>query len=654
MSSADRTLLTALAKAQSGRLDDAVKLLRQAVGTRGGGAGGAPIQYSLLLVEYLCQLGQPEQAIFAAQQALQRAPKSADAHAALGLALQFANRFPDAADAYRAARTIDPRHAIASNNLATLLPLIARFAEAEAILRETLAERPDDTTTIANLAAQLVESARAPVAVSLLREALARRTTPESGRLDLLFRLAFALNYDDSANPDETLAIHRAYGEALTQQTNPVGLTSSPSWVGQASSPSMVGQVSSPSMVGQVSNLPSRDQAQQQPPRPGQHVRADPIRAGPLRVGLVSGDFREHSVARFIEPLLTHHDRAALHLTCYSNLTRPDATTARLRALADQWRDIANLPTAAAREQIYRDAIDILIDLSGLTEGHRLDLFAARSAPIQLTWIGYPNTTGLASMDARLVDAITDPPTPLDQPARTTEQLRRLPGCFLCYHPAPRASGSTPTSPLRHSATPPLPVSTSRPFTFGSFNTLAKLSNATVDLWSRVLREAPTARLLLKAKALADPTIRQQTLQRFASRGVTPDRLELLSQTPSIAEHLALYERIDAALDTYPYHGTTTTCEALHAGVPVITLAGTTHASRVGASLLTAADMPNLIAKTADEYVALAASIANGRVSITGDCAARIAALERSPLMDGRGHTRGLESALASLHSRSS
>ncbi len=190
------------------------------------------------------------------------------------------------------------------------------------------------------------------------------------------------------------------------------------------------------------------------------------------------------------------------------------------------------------------------------------------------------------------------------------------------------------------------------PFTCGSFNTLAKLSIATVDLWSRVLLEVPTSRLLLKAKALADPTIREQTLQRFATRGVTSDRLELLSQTPSIAEHLALYDRIDLALDTYPYHGTTTTCEALHAGVPVITLLGTAHASRVGASLLTAARMPHLIAKTADEFVALAASIANGRITIEGDRAARIAAMESSPLMDGRAHARALVSLLASLVSR--
>lgn len=613
--SSDRTLLTALAKAQAGRLDDAVKLLRQAAAAR-----GAPIQYSLLLVEYLCQLGQPEQAVFAAQQALHRAPKSPDAHAALGLALQFANRFEGAAEAYRAARDLDPRHAIASNNLATLLPLIARFAEAESILRETLAERPDDATTIANLAAQLVESARAPEAVTLLREALQRHPN----QVDLFFRLAFALNYDDTASPDETLSVHRTYGEALTKQVSR-GLASSPSLMGQG-------------MVERASSPLSGDRPHQ-PPTPTTR---------PLRIGLVSGDLREHSVARFIEPLLTHHDREKVHLTCYSNLIRPDATTARFRTLAGEWRDIANLPTAAAREQVERDAIDILIDLSGLTEGHRLDLFAARSAPNQLTplhatWIGYPNTTGLAAMDARLVDAITDPPTPPDQPARTTEQLIRLPVCFLCYQP---------TSPLRHSAAPPIPASPARPFTFGSFNTLAKLSNATVDLWSRVLLEAPSTRLLLKAKALADPTIREQTLQRFASRGVAPDRLELLSQTPTIAAHLALYDRIDLALDTYPYHGTTTTCEALHAGVPVITLLGTTHASRVGASLLTAARMPHLIAKTADEFIALAASIANGRITIEGDRAARIAAMESSPLMDGRAHARALVSLLASLVSR--
>jgi predicted O-linked N-acetylglucosamine transferase (SPINDLY family) len=320
-----------------------------------------------------------------------------------------------------------------------------------------------------------------------------------------------------------------------------------------------------------------------------------------LRVGYVSPDFRSHSVAHFLEPLLRRHDRNAVEVFCYAEVNWPDARTECFKQLADHWLLTVGMSDEEVAERIRRDRIDILVDLAGHTaSGHaaksRLLVFARKPAPVQMTWLGYPNTTGLKAIDYRMVDEVTDPVGEAD--AFASETLVRLSGGFLCY-----GGDDGPPAPG------PVPSLTTGTVTFGSFNSPPKLSPATLDAWAQVLARLPEARLLLKGKPFADAATRALYHDRLAERGVGPERVELAPWLPEQA-HLALYDRLDIALDPFPYNGTTTTCQALWMGVPVVALRGDRHASRVGASLLTQIGLPELIADSIGAYVEIAVALA--------------------------------------------
>jgi len=255
------------------------------------------------------------------------------------------------------------------------------------------------------------------------------------------------------------------------------------------------------------------------------------------------------------------------------------------------------MPDEQATELVRRDGIDILVDLAGHTSGSRVLLFARKPAPVQASWIGYPATTGLSAMDYKIVDRYTDPPGMSDQ--FYTEKLIRLPDSFLCYLP----EKDSPEVGM-------LPVLSSGHITFGSFNNFAKVSPEGIELWGRILKTITGSRLLMKAKSFSDRSTRSYVLDMFARKGIPAERIELVSMKRSFKEHLDTYTRIDIGLDTFPYNGTTTTCEALWMGVPIITLAGSTHASRVGMSLLTNIGLPELVASTDEEYVSSAVNLA--------------------------------------------
>jgi predicted O-linked N-acetylglucosamine transferase (SPINDLY family) len=296
--------------------------------------------------------------------------------------------------------------------------------------------------------------------------------------------------------------------------------------------------------------------------------------------------------------------------------------TAALRAQVDRWRDIVALPDAQAAALVRRDAIDILVDLAGHTGESRLLMLALHPAPLQMTWLGYPGTTGVPAIGWRIGDAIADPPGV----AHTTEAMIRLP-TFLCYG-APAA--------------PPVASRPDGPVTFGCFNNARKLAPRTLAAWARLLAALPDATLVLKAKGLAQPAIASPIRKAF---GDVASRVVLHDYVDDTQAHLAAYGAIDIALDTFPYCGTTTTCEALWMGVPVVTLAGDRHSARVGASLLTAAGLPELIAHDLEDYVARALALAADaprRAALRAGMRKRLAA---SPLMDARGFARSLESA---------
>ena len=378
---------------------------------------------------------------------------------------------------------------------------------------------------------------------------------------------------------------------------------------------------------------------------PPPHANApDPERR--LRIGYLSVEFRSHLGGYFLAPLLERHDRTAVEITCYSLLPpdREDAVTARFRTLADRWRTVDRLDNEALAAQIRADGIDILVDLAGHSGLNRLPMLALRPAPVQATWLGYPNTTGMDCVDYRIVDPVSDPPVAPggeawrdhadSADAHASESLARLPGPFLCFRP-----------PADAPAVVPLPAGARGAVTFGSFNKLAKLTDAPVALWAEVLRRAPGTRLLLKDRPLSCPEIARSWRDRFAGHGIDPDRLDLLGWIADPGGHLAAYNRIDIALDPHPYNGTITSCDLLWMGAPLVTLRGGRHAARVGASLMTAVGLPELVATTPDRYADIAAGLAG---DLTRLMRLRMGMRERvaaSPLCDEPRFLRHLETA---------
>ncbi|MBP2302740.1 O-linked N-acetylglucosamine transferase, SPINDLY family protein [Azospirillum picis] len=358
-----------------------------------------------------------------------------------------------------------------------------------------------------------------------------------------------------------------------------------------------------------------------------------------LRVGYVSPDFCEHACAGFIEPLLHHHDRGAVEVVGYPTSRRQDGTTERMRRLTDAWHPLTGLDEDAAARRIEQDRIDILVDLAAHTAGGRLLLFARKPAPIQVTWLGYPDGTGMPAMDYRLTDAVADPPGETD--GWHAERLVRLPNGFLAFTVG---GGLAPPAPP--------PVQRNGFVTFGSFNTVAKLTPTVLRLWSEILTALPSSRLLLKSAAFADGPTRDNHLRRFARHGVAAERLDLQAQVPSTEEHLRLYDRVDIALDPFPYNGTTTTCEALKMGVPVVTLAGRHHVARVGASLLTRCGLADLVADSESRYVAAALALARDLPRLSALRLGMRNRLERSPLGDPRGFARSVEAAYRTMWRR--
>jgi len=364
----------------------------------------------------------------------------------------------------------------------------------------------------------------------------------------------------------------------------------------------------------------------------------DPARK--LRVGYVSPDFCSHSCSYFLVPLLAGHDRNAVEVFAYSDVAAPDGLTAAFRNLVGaNWRETAALDDAAFATRVRADTIDILVDCAGHTQGNRLAAFATRPAPVQATWLGYPGTTGLDAFDARIVDAVSDPPGEAD--GHASEPLARIDGGFLAYMPPPFAP---PVGP------PPM-AGKGHP-TFGSFNNLPKVTARTLDLWAGALRAVPNARMVVKARGLDEPELRDRLVAGFAARGVAADRIEPVGFVGAIQDHIARYAGIDVALDTSPYNGTTTTCEALWMGVPVVTLAGDRHAARVGASLLDRFGAREWVARDADGFAAIAAGLVADAGRLAAIRAGLRARMAGSALCDGARLARGFEALYRRLWQR--
>jgi len=314
-----------------------------------------------------------------------------------------------------------------------------------------------------------------------------------------------------------------------------------------------------------------------------------------IRVGYVSPDFKRHSVAFFIESILRNHDCQTFEIFCYANVVQPDDLTKVFQSLNVKWRDIYDVPDSEVISQIKADQIDILIDLAGHSANNRMPLFAQKPAPIQITYLGYPNTSGLPSMDYRITDKAADSQC---QIPFNTEKLLYMEPCFLCYTP--------PESPPIKKR----PMTKPDSILFGSFNTLSKINDHVIEVWAEILKQLPHSKLLVKNKSITDPEIKADIQNRFQAYGIHETQLVFKAYIKNPKNHLSLYQTIDIALDTFPYNGTTTTFEALWMGIPVIGLVGETHVSRVTYSILNALGLTELIGCNETEYIQKAIQLA--------------------------------------------
>ncbi|CAL9750138.1 unnamed protein product [Musa acuminata subsp. burmannicoides] len=362
----------------------------------------------------------------------------------------------------------------------------------------------------------------------------------------------------------------------------------------------------------------------------------------PLVVGYVSPDYFTHSVSYFIEAPLSHHNYANYKVVVYSAVVKADAKTLKFKdrvlKKGGLWRDIYGVDERKVASMVRDDKIDILVELTGHTANNKLGMMACRPAPVQVTWIGYPNTTGLPTIDYRMTDGLVDPPNTRQ---KNVEELVRLPECFLCYTPSPEAGPVSPTPALSNGF-----------ITFGSFNNLAKITPNVLRVWATILCAVPNSRLVVKCKPFCCDSVRQRFLSTLEQMGLESLRVDLLPLILFNHDHMQAYSLMDISLDTFPYAGTTTTCESLYMGVPCVTMAGSVHAHNVGVSLLTKVGLGRLVAKTEEEYVKLALQLASD-VSALGELRMTLRELmSKSPVCDGAKFTQGLESTYRNMWHR--
>ena len=535
-------------------------------------------QARVLFGRVLYLMGRAGAAAAALQQAVELVPNDTDALYLLGRARTDIGEYDAAAEALRRLTQLDRSFGRGWLALADAIAATGDLDAAEAHYLRAVSLAPDEKTAPYNYAILLENTARADDAAKYYRQAL--KIDPDFVRAHS--NLLFVLNRTERIAPPalfrEHVAWARRHAEHITAAADP------------------------------------------QPPARSKER---------LKIGYVSPNFRDHAVTYFFEPVLRHHDARAFDVYCYSDTTSPDHRTERLRATGCTWRETAEDSHAQLAARVRADGVDILVDLSGHTRGDRLLAFARKPAPLQITWNGYPNTTGMSAIDYRITDGYADPPGMTEH--LHTERLLRMPEIYMPFEkpdddvaigPPPREARGAPT--------------------FGAFNVAPKLTPRMLRLWARILERAPGSRLLMLA--LPEGATRERLAAAFKSRGIARDRLDLRGRVPHV-EFLRTHNEVDVALDTFPYHGTTTTAHTLWMGVPVVTLAGATHASRVGVSMLSNAGLPELVAESDDDYVGKAVAIANDVDRLRELRATLRTRLAASPNMDGPRFTRHLEEA---------
>jgi predicted O-linked N-acetylglucosamine transferase (SPINDLY family) len=355
-----------------------------------------------------------------------------------------------------------------------------------------------------------------------------------------------------------------------------------------------------------------------------------------LRVGFLSADLCHHPVAHFIEPIFKHHDRSKFEFFAYGDQRKSDEFSARLSGMVEGWSETCSMDDRTLAKKIHGDRVDILFELAGHTAYNRLGVFSLKPAPVQVSYLGYPGTTGLPAIDFRLTDIHADPPGMTEK--FHTEKLVRLPHCAWCYEP--------------EAATPdivPPPVERKGFVTFGCFNNSAKMNPALFEVWAEILSRVPSSRLRLKARMLADKGVCEELRGHFTRCGIDAERVELFGHARGSFNHLTHYNEVDIALDSFPYHGTTTTCEALWMGVPVVSRAGLTHVSRVGVSLLTTVGLQEFLTDSKETYIARAVELAGSPERLAELRPTMRDRMRGSLLMDGERFAKDFAAALEEM-----
>ena len=571
----------------------------------------------------LRELGRLKEALAAYDRAIQLKPEYADAHYNRGNLLLSVGRAREAEDSYRRTLVLNPYNAGACNNLGVVLVAAGKYEEALAACDRAIQLKPDYAQAcncrgdalrkLLRLEEALQSCERAIELMPDYAEAHYNRGNVllDAGRVEeaeASYRRALELNPDDARMHSNILFIMAAKARLPFDR--------------------MLDELRQWDRVhgreGRMNPLPKRA------------ATAMPERR--LRLGYVSPHLRSHVVNFFFEPLLAAHDRAHFEIFCYASFaeSRSDAVTQRLRGIAEHWRFVSYKNDAELARLVHEDGIDILVDLTGHTAHNRLKAFTYRPAPVQATYLGFFAATGLSAMDYWITDEVLHPP---DTPELAAERIYRLPRCWVCYQPSELAPDVSPG-----------PTSDAQ-VVFGSFSNLSKLTPDVIKTWSQLLQRLLGSRLLVMAKSLGDPKIRSLLLEKFASHGITQERLLLRKGAP-YSQYYATYAEVDIVLDPFPRTGGTTTAEALWMGVPVVTLAGQRYVERISASKLTAVGLQDLIAHSPDEYIEKALSLASDparRAELRKNARERMA---QSPLCDAESLARAMESAYRSMWDR--
>lgn len=509
------------------------------------------------------------------RKALSSNPELPQAQYNLGNVLMAQDRLDEAADAYRKTLSLEPDNAEAYCMLGIVCHLQRKTDEANANLKIAISYKPEWAEALNDRGVVLRDLGKLDEAMGSFRKALSINQDFPAAHSNLLL----AMQFDPDAPPDQLLAEHLKYAARFE----------------------------APLTAERLSHSNTKE----------------PDRR--LRIGYVSPDFRNHAVAYFFEPILENHDREHFEIFCYYNNNHRDEYTDRIIAHSDHWLPCRKMGDAELAERIKADGIDILIDLAGHTVGNRLGAFARKPAPIQITYLGYPGTSGLSAVDYRLTDNYADPP---GSEIYYTEKLLRLPDSLCCYKPQDM------------SAILPLPALQNGHITFGSFNNFNKIDHTCIELWARLLLAVPNSRMMMLT--IPEGASRQRIQEQFATLDVAPERLEFRGFLPK-AEFRQMFQQIDIALDPIAVTGGTTTCETLWMGVPVIILAGPRYITRVGYSFLSAAGMQEFAAATPEEYIAIAVRLANDIPQLAKLHAGMRSRVAASPLVDEERFTRNLE-----------